>query len=188
MIKVVHLFLLTFILLLGACSSSSHPIGKPLPSLSYTHLSPYSPYGGAVELRQSAIVSERSRAITQELVMAPDALINQYAQSRFVTSSLPVRSVFDIAKLSLTKKTDADNLMGILSGAAADYYTLDLAINIHPIRNGQMTQPYTIKIKRELLIPDQASLAEKEIRQFEFLERVVSDIDKTITKFIPHMR
>lgn len=184
----MHLFLLTFILLLGACSSSSHPVGKPLPSLSYTHLNPYSPYGGAVELRQSAVINERTRAIIQDFVMAPDALINRYAQSRFVTSSLPTRSVFDIVKLSIMKKTDADNLMGILSGAAADYYTLDLAINIYPVRGGQMTQPYTIKIKRELLIPDQASLAEKEIRQFEFLERIVSDVDKTITTFIPNMR
>lgn len=188
MIKIIHLALITFILVLGACSSTPHPIGKPLPSLSFTHLNPYSPYNGAVEIRQSAKLNERTKVAISEFVKAPEALIKQYAQSRFVTAGRPVKSIFDIEKLSLNKKTDADNIMGILSGAAADYYTLDLLIAIYPLRNGQATQPYTITIKRELLIPDQSSLAEKEIRQFEFLERIIADIDKTVTGFMPHMR
>lgn len=188
MIKIIHLALITFILVLGACSSTPHPVGKPLPSLSYTHLTPYSPYNGAVEIRQSAKLSERTKGAIKEFVMAPNQLIQQYAQSRFVTSARPIKTIFDIKKLSLNKKTDADNIMGILSGAAADYYTMDLLIAIYPLRNGQTTQPYTIKIKRELLIPDQSSLAEKEIRQFEFLERMIADIDKTIAGFMPHMR
>lgn len=188
MIRAIHLLFLTMFLILGGCSSPSHPEGKPLPTLTYSHLSPYSPYGGAVEVRQSALLSVATQTTIKQFVMAPDALIKRYAENRFLTSGAPVRSIFDIEKLSLKKKTDADNIMGILSGAAADYYTMDLAIGIYPVYDGRLSDPYTIKIKRELLIPDQSSLAEKEVRQFEFLESIISDIDKTITTFIPNMK
>lgn len=179
--------------MLAGCGSTSHPMGKPLPTLSYSHLEPYSPYQGSVDIRQSAQLTPKTKQALEQFVLMPDLLIKQYASKRFLTPQTapnrPVKAVFDIQKLAFSKKTDADNVVGILSGAAADYYTMDLLIALHPVApDGRLTQPYTIKIKRELLIPDQTSLAQKEVRQFEFLEKVISDIDKTITGFMPNMR
>ena len=80
-------------------------------------------------------------------------------------------------------------MIGILSGSAAEYYTLDLFVTLSPIQqDGRLSDPYTIKIKRELLLPDNLSLAENEFRQFEFLEKVIQDIDKTLATFMPQMR
>lgn len=180
-------------MVVAGCSTASVPMGKPLPNLSYTHLTPYTPYGGSVMVRQSAEVSAETKANMQGMVKPLDDLINRYATGRFLTTieapQQPVKSVFDVVKLSLSKKSDADNMMGILSGAAAEHYTLDLLIHIYPVlHDGTLWQPYTIKIKREFLIPDNLSLAEREFRQFEFLEKVINDIDKTLAKFIPNMR
>ena len=187
------IIMLLLVLVVGACSQTQHPMGKPLPQLSYTHLMPYKPYGGAVKLRQSAELSEQSVVNMASFVLSPDILISRYASSRFATQndapSLPVRSVFDLQKLSLVKKTDGDNMIGILSGSAADYYTLELFIVLTPIQpNGSFGEPYTIRIKRELLLPDNLSLAETEFRQFEFLEKIIQDIDKTLAGFIEQMK
>lgn len=168
-------------------------MGKPLPQLDYSHLQPFSPYGGNVEVRQSAKISQRTQEALYNFILSPSFLIKNYASHRFSTKERapdrPFRTVFDIQKLTLIKKTEDENLMGILSGAAADYYTLDLLIALYPVAlDGRLTQPYTIKIKRELLVQDQLSLAEKEFRQFEFLEKIIADIDKTVVSFIPNMR
>jgi hypothetical protein len=180
------------VFVVGACAQNSNPMGKPLPDLSYTHLMPYTPYGGAVELRQSAVLSPQTITTMQSMILSPEMLLKRYAASRFTTKqkapSLPVRAVFDVQQLSLTKREDGDNMIGILSGAAAEYYTLNLFIALSPVQaDGRLNAPYTIKIKRELLLPDNLSLAENEFRQFEFIEKIIQDIDKTLATFIVRM-
>lgn len=177
---------------LGACSTQSAPMGKPIPNLTFTHLQPYKPYNAAVRIQQSAVLGAQTQEALRYFVIKPDQLIRDYAHGRFLDEAegigLPIKTVFDVKSLSLRKKSDADNVVGILSGAAADYYTLLLLVTMSPVQeDGQLSDPYTIKITRELLIPDQASLAEKEIRQFEFMEKVIGDIDRTITTFYPNM-
>lgn len=179
---------LLLILFLTGCAYSEHPMGKPLPKLTYDHLLPYKPYGGAVLVRQSAVIGSIDKKNMEEIIARPDRLINVYAQKRFATQGLPVRSVFDVQRISFKKKSDEENIIGVLSGAAADYYTLDLFITLSPVRkNGSTTKPYTIELKRELLIPDNASVAEREMRQFEFLEKIISDVDGAVTQFVANM-
>ncbi|HPD83280.1 MAG: hypothetical protein R3D88_07080 [Alphaproteobacteria bacterium] len=189
-IKITVLFLALFV---GACTHQKNPMGKPLPDLTYDYLIPYSPYNGSVIIRQSAVLDPRTKQASQGFIKAPDKLIQRYAKQRFVTQDnhpeLPVRSIFDVQRLSFYKKSDEENIIGILSGAAADYYTLDLHITLSVVQsNGQLGRPYEIKLKRELLIPDNTSLAEKEILQFEFLEKVMTSIDEVITTFMSHMK
>ena len=178
---------------LMGCSTAPAPLGKPLPNLTYTHLSAYQPYGGAVLVRQSAALSDDTNKTMNGMVKRLDNLLQSYATGRFLTATKApdrqVKSVFDITNLRFTKKADAQNMVGILSGAASEYYTLNLAIALYPVlHDGTLWEPYTIKINRELLIPDNISLAEREFCQFEFLEKVINDIDKTINEFIPTMQ
>lgn len=83
------------------------------------------------------------------------------------------------------KKSDDENIIGFLSGAAENAYLLDIYITMSPVtQNGSLTKPFTIAMKRELFLPQRISLAEREMRQFEFLEKAIVDIDAVVTKFV----
>ena len=170
--------------LLG-CVQSPKPLGKPLPELTYGHLISYSIQGGAVEIRQSFQPDKEMLKIAREFPMTPGVLLNRYARSRFITAEVPFKMVFDIARASLAKKPLKENMIGILTGAATEVYVLDVFITMSLFQpDGSLSSPYTISLKRELLIPDRASLAENEFRKFEFLEQALTDIDLAVTNII----
>lgn len=179
------LLLVCFILVLSACAQNPQPLGKPLPELTYEHLNAYRPYGGGVTVKQSYQADVKTMEVVKEFPVAPNILLQKYASHRFDTYQRPIKLIFDVRKAVLTKKSDEDNLVGFLSGAAENSYLLDVFITMTPVDNGQgISEPFTIKLKRELFLPQRLSIAEREFRQFEFLEQVIIDIDKVVTEFV----
>lgn len=177
-------FLICCALCLSACTQNPQPLGKPLPNLTYEHLNPYRPYGGGVHVVQSFQADKRTTETAKEFPISPEVLLQKYAYSRFDRYQRPLKLVFDVQKVALTKKSDADNIVGFLSGAAENSYLLDIAIALTPIDQGQVvSEPFTINMKRELFLPQRLSIAEREFRQFEFLETAMTDIDKVVTQF-----
>lgn len=191
--RLFKIIMLSSFILLGACAQNPQPLGKPMPTLTYTHLMPYKVQGGSVKVMQSAVIDAASDAAMQGFIMRPDTLLNRYAKARFMgveqDYSLPQKAVFNIEQLSLVKKSDEQNIVGILSGAAVDYYTLNVFVSLTPMaENGRVMKPYTIKLKRELLVPERSSLAEREMLEFEFLEKMIDDIDAKITVFMDDLQ
>lgn len=179
----IILFLVIFTI--GGCMYSTEPLGKPLPNLSYDNLTPYVVGGGATQIRQSFIPDKQTIELSKHFPIAPDKLIQRYARKRFLTNGSPVKLDFDIRKASLRKVADADNIVGFLSGAAEDYYKLDILIAMTPIRHdGQKVEPFTIKLHREMFVPQNASLAEREMRQFELLEKAIQQIDMKLSDMV----
>lgn len=178
-------FTLFAVLLLMGCSYDSHPMGKPLPTLTYENLNPYAIHGGAVRVQQSFRPDAQTIKLASEFPVAPDKLIQRYAGKRFVTGGAPFKLVFDIQGASLSKVEDEDNIVGFLSGTAEDYYKLNIFIAMTPIRaDGHRVAPFTIKLSRQLFIPQNASVAEREFRQFEMLEKAILDIDHTVSDMV----
>ena len=176
-------------LLLVGCAETPKPMGMPLPDISYDHLNPYTVRGGRVDIRQSYKPDETTKAIAKEFPIAPDLLLRRYAYNRFVTESLPVQMVFNIEKASLTKEIyDANtvsNVTGFFTGAAQDVYGLDVSLSLFIIdKQGHLQKPFKVGLKREALIRQNLSLAEKEFRLFEFLEQSMSDIDRAIVDIV----
>jgi len=172
------------VLLLTACTQNPQPLGKPLPVLTYQHLNAYKPYGGGVMVQQTYEETKKSLKVANEFPIQPTTLLQKYAHSRFDRYQRPIKLIFNVQKAALKKKSDTDNIIGFLSGAAENYYLLDVFITLTPIDNGHIaSEPFTIDLKRELYLPQRLSLAEREFRQFEFLEQAMSDIDKVVTEF-----
>ncbi len=179
-----HIVLVGLLFLIG-CGHSDHPMGKPLPKLSYDHLTPYSIHGGGVIIQQSFVPDEQTKISAAEFPIAPDRLIQRYANKRFITGSVPKKLIFDIQEASLTKAADDNNIVGFLSGFSEDYYKLTIFIAMTPIRaDKQRVEPFTIKLSRELSIPQNASLAERDFRKFEFLEKSIIDIDRVVSDMV----
>lgn len=181
-------FLALSICLFSACSHNAQPAGKPLPQMTYAHLNAYSIHGGAVRIQQSFVADEQTKKLASEFPIAPDRLIQKYANKRFVTSGttgMLEKLVFDIQNASLKKVEDEANLVGFLSGSAEDVYQLTVLIAMTPVRaDGQRAAPFTVHLQRQIGISQNASLAEREFRQFEMLENAITEIDNAVTNLV----
>lgn len=174
--------ILVISLFLTACGSVDKPMGKPLPQLTYSNLNPYSVYGGSVEIRESYRQVGGKNA---HFVMAPEKLLKDYAINRFYTTGQPRTMVFDIQKASITESVKDSGMMGFVTGADKDVYDLNILIAMHVIRrDGTLQDPFTIALNRQLDVSQNASIAEREIEQFEFLEKAMTDIDKAVTDIV----
>lgn len=120
--------------------------------------------------------------------MAPDVLLKHYVYSRFTTDQKPFNLIFDIRKVELKKAEKEVGVLGYVSGQDKDIYTLNLFITMSFIKSSKALSPYTIALDRDLELPHNISLAEKEFRQFEFLEKAMSDLDKAVTDIVQRAR
>lgn len=169
--------------LLAGCSSTPSPMGKPLPSFDYSALTPYTVQQGRVEVRKS--YTEYVRPTQASFIRSPELTIENYALSRFDLVTGVRRMVFDVQKLSLTQSVQKLKYFDSLFGSERDVYALDLFISIIPVtQSGKAQAPYTINMDRTLTLPPNLSISEREFRQFEFLEKVMSDLDKAVTEIV----
>jgi hypothetical protein len=158
-------------------------MGKPLPSLTYSNLNPYSVFGGSVIVRES--YKDRGGKSYMDFVVQPSNLLRDYAYSRFYTTGQPQRMVFDIRHANVTHKTEEGGMAGFFSGADKDVYNLDILIAMSVIKpDGRFTNPFTITIDRQLEVPQNASVAEREYQQFRFMEKTMHDIDRAVSEIV----
>ncbi len=178
--KILYLCLL---LVIVGCSHNPQPMGKPLPTLTYDNLNPYSIQGGSVRVQQSFKPDETMQTLATEFPIEPEKLIQRYANKRFVTSTdLPYKLVFDIQNAALSKLSDKENMVSFLAGSAEDVYVLDIFIAMTPVRtDGRRAAPFTVKVQRQLIMSQNISLAEREFRQFEMLEQAMFDVDQAVS-------
>lgn len=180
-------YLIIFCFCLVSCTSTPHPLGKPLPALSFDYLEPYLVHGGSVRIEQSFVPNRQNQILAGQMVEAPEKILMRYAQSRFNTEAGDHRLVFDLKNASLVKNSDHNNMADFFLGRAEDHYTLDLFIVMTPIRaDGHRAAPFTIRLKRNLTFSQNVSVAEREFRQFEFFEKMITDIDTQVTHLVKH--
>lgn len=180
-----YLIVLLLTLFISGCAQNPHPLGKPLPKLTYEHLTPYHILGGTTLVRQTYVPDVRTVSTVKGFPVSPAELLKRYAAHRFVVGENPVKMVFDVQNASLVKFTDEENVVGFLTGSAEDRYLMNIYITMSPVNaHGGLSKPFTIDMKRELFIPHNTSLAAKDIAQFEFLEKAIVDIDKIVSEMV----
>ncbi len=180
----MHKFItLSIACLLAGCSSSPNPMGKPLPSFDYSALTPYTVQKGRVEVRKN--YTEYERPAQASFIRSPELTLENYALSRFDLVTGVRHMVFDVQKLSMTKTTQKLKYFDSLFGNERDVYSFNLFITMIPVANdGTARTPYTINMDRTLTLPPDLSISEREFRQFEFLEKIMSDLDKAVTQIV----
>lgn len=177
------IFILSVLFILSACSGAADRMGKPLPSLDYSALTPYAVQQGRVEVRKS--YTEYERPTQASFVRSPEFTIENYALSRFDLVTGVRRMVFDIQKLSLIRQEQKLKYFDSFFGNKRDVYQFNLFVTMIPVQeSGTARAPYTIDIDRTLTLTPDLSIAEREFRQFEFLEKAMSDLDKAVSDIV----
>ncbi len=168
---------------LSACSYNSDPMGKPLPDLTYSHLTPISINGGHFDVTRTYLTSKdwrapnaserQSKTKITNFVMPLDSAVERYVASRFQreggqpTVALNIEKV-DINYMPSVRAEDVYQAFVILTFAKLDL-------------SGASRGSNNLTIKKTLKIPPHYSLAEREFAQFEFVEAVIHEIDNGVS-------
>lgn len=164
-----------------ACTRMPAPVGKPLPALTFDALSPLSVQGGSAHIKMDFSQAKEEA----DFILSPRAVVSDYISHRFNNDRTdPVTFVIDVLQVDLAKSLQSKEFLGALNVKDDEIYTLVINVALFPVNDGYQQEPYQVTINRKLVLSEYLSLSEKEIRQFEFLEKAIHDLDKAITQIV----
>ncbi|MEM9469872.1 MAG: hypothetical protein AAF988_06895 [Pseudomonadota bacterium] len=170
--------------MITGCESPVYKKAKPVPVIGFAHLNAFTVQGGGTDIQQSFVDDARTIAVSREFGMTPAELIKRYANNRFNVTQQPTSLVFDIKTASLKKYQEETDPLAIMTGLTNDIYKMTVLIAMHPVRDGIKKDPFTIYYEQELIISSNTSLADREYRQFEFMEDMITDIDQSVAQIV----
>ncbi len=185
--KILPLFVIVLLLSVGiaGCTTADYSTAKPLPSLTFNHLNPYSVNSGATRITQSFQSGDMTRQTSLEFGKSPASLLKQYANQRFITSGAPQTFVFNIKKAKLSKTSSNTDALNFMVGLSLDVYKMEILLELsllHP--NGKKAQPHNVYYEQKLTLSSNVTLKEREYAQFEFYEKMITDIDRAVSDII----
>jgi len=186
----IQKWLLLFLMgvFVSSCTVLDHSGAKPLPDLTFSHLNPFIVKGGATRITQTFTPDEMTRIVSGEFVESPAFMLRRYANKRFVIegqNALPTTFVFNIQKASLSKNTSNTDPLNFMIGLSQDTYKLVVFLELAQVQpNGQQSAPHTIFYEQDLIVSSNVSLEEREIAQFKFYERMITDIDRAVSDIV----
>ncbi len=169
---------------LPACQSGSHPDGKPLATMTFSHLQPLRLNAASVNVINQ---SQASGNIAEGFLVPMDEMIRAYVQRRLVAGGGdPVVNVI-IERINVTheRKASQNTVANYLDMDYMDQYKVDLGMHINmedPLTGGQRGRRFNLQ--RVMNISEHVSVAERETRQMQGLEEMFRQIDETIVDIV----
>lgn len=185
--KILPLIIISCIFGVGisGCTITDHSAAKPLPDLTFDYLTPLAVNNGATRITQSFQAGEMTRKTTPEFGQSPALLLKRYANQRFITTGAPQTFVFNIKKARLTKTTSNTDALNFMIGLSIDVYTVEIFLELSLLQsNNQKAQPHTIYYEQKLTVSSNVTLEEREYAQFQFYEKMITDIDRAVTDIV----
>lgn len=176
--------LLTFaaVAVLAACASHQ---GMPAPQLTFAN------YQTVMLNAQSAAVDEQylqpndPQDVSGQFVIAPSEAVKRYAAKRYqaVGSGTGIFTlVIEDARVHMRQLDENNKVLKWAGAGKEDEYHLYLQLKVITTADGmQGRSTTTIKMDRTLVMPSSVTLAEREMRQVQFLEKLMADVDVKIS-------
>jgi hypothetical protein len=170
------------VLAVAGCSSTNRD-GKPMPELTFENLPPVTLNASAVDFVLNYNPGEDKQDISSRFVMTPGDALRRYTAHRYVAGGgdQTLRVMLDQGSIHIRELKQKNSALKWADIGTEDEYELNMAVRVVPIasdrREGTSMQ---WKFRRTLVMPQSVSLAEREKRQLEFLEKLMADIDKSM--------
>lgn len=176
------LFLNIGLFVLSSCVSLNAPEGKPLPSMTFSHLERLSLNVGSIVREQGEISIERD--IADLFALRPDQVFENYVMHRFLPTpgygNSQLRLIYDIHITQDYERSEykAASWAGV---GGRDAYILQISVLIV----GQDLQRFaslqtSINATQKVSVSEHTSVAERELKQFEAFEKMMSQLDNQL--------
>lgn len=159
--------------------------GKPLPQITFSHLSPLELNVEQVNIDE---LNMPDTPLPSGFVFDPASMAQSYLESRFHAVGVRGGALYARVKsMSLTheyipSEYKVTNFLGV---EGVDRYRVDLEITLeHRNSSGRVVYGNTLAAKRTMNISEHVSLAERERHEMEGLEAMFHEIDIEVKKII----
>jgi len=173
------------ILALSACASTAHVEGAPSPRMTFENFAPMTLNVQAVDVRGAAIQAD-PKDVSSQFVIPPDEAIRQYAARRFAAAGMGNgQFTLEIQDSRVHfRQIQEDNKVLSWSGIGQeDEYRVFMKVLVTPVPDGARGHASTLlTMERTLVMPSSVALAEREMRQIKFMEKMIADLDASIQK------
>ncbi len=170
---------------LAACTNS-YPDGMPAPKLTFAQYQPINLNVSSSTAEDAPTIENDPKDVSDQFVMPPGEAIKAYAANRYKATGTG-NGTFNIAiedSRVHIRQIDQQNKALSWSGIGKeDEYTVFLRLRVTPTPDGVLRAPSTmIRMERTLVMPSSTTLAEREMKQTQFLEKLVGDVDVAINR------
>ncbi len=178
-----RLLLFASVLTLGACVVA-HP--ESTPQLTFANYTPQT-----LNVQSSSVAESFQGKVVQgdisgQFVMTPDEAVQKYAANRFKSANAVGGSfVLDIQDSFVTMRQieQQNKVLEWADVGKEDEYRVFLQVQVVAQPSGfKGRQATTIKFDRTLVMPSSVTLAERDMRQTRFLEKLISDLDARVNE------
>ncbi len=171
---------------LSACSSTPSAQSKPLPELSFTNVTPYHVDAAKVEVENKYVPGSDPKDVSSTFAVSPDVAVRRYAENRLQPGGTQgaLKLVIEDARVYLTGIEQANQVVNWMGAGKQDQYEIFLKLNLfYTDELGMQTgRRGELNFNRTLTMPASVSLAERELRQMQFMEQLMKDVDVAVSK------
>jgi hypothetical protein len=170
---------------LAACTVA-HPVASP--QLTFANYTPIPLNVQSADVAESFKSKTVQGDISGQFVLAPSEAVKRYGANRFKGGvGADGQFTLDIQDSFVTVKQieQKNKVLGWSGVGKEDEYRVYLQVQVVAQPSGfNGRQSTTIKFDRTLVMPASVTLAEREMRQTRFLEKLISDLDARVNEAI----
>lgn len=174
----------TAALTLYGCASTAHVGGLPSARLTFENYAPVALHVQNVSVTEDYAVPNDPQDISSQFVVAPAEAVRRYAAQRFRANGMGSGSLtisIEDARVHMTQIEEDNKVLSWSGIGQEDQYRVFLRLKVTPVPDEARGFASTyIKHERTLVMPSSVTLAERERRQQEFLEKLIADVDANI--------
>ncbi len=174
------------LLCVTACSSTPGAAVKAQPELSFTNISPYHVEASRVEVENKYVPGADPKDISSTFPVSPDIALRRYAENRLQPGGVQgaLKFIIEDARVYQTQIKPDNKVVNWMGAGNQDQYEVFLKLNLFYTDELGMQQGRqgVLNFNRTLTMPSSVSLAEREVRQLQFLDQLMKDVDVAVSK------
>lgn len=176
-------------LLAGAAACTSYTAGgDPSPQLTFANYQTVQLNVARTDVREAYEVPNDPQDISSQFVVSPAEAVKRYAENRFMARGTPdgdfTIEILD-ARVHMNVLKEESRVLKWAGAGQEDEYRVFLKVKVTPRPDGVLRAASTIiRHERTLVMPSSATLAEREMKQIDFLEKLIADVDSKIMELL----
>lgn len=182
--KKLNSFFMLFaaVAVLAGCSSTNLD-GRPTPQFAFENKTPVPLRVEKVDFVLNYNPGSDPQDISGRFAISPTEALRRYTASRYkaIGGENTLRVTVEQASMHLREIKQKNSALKWADIGTEDEYELNMTVRAVPVRpdrtEGTSAQ---WKFRRTLVMPQSVSLAEREKRQIEFIEKLMADIDASM--------
>ncbi len=170
------------VLAVAGCANNA---GPPAPQLTFANYQTINLNVASAGVQDTFINPSDPQNVASQFVVPPAEAIRRYADNRFKANGMGdgfFTIAIEDARVHI-RQIDQNNKVLEWSGVGKeDEYRVFIQLKVTPQPSGFSGRngPTTIKMERTLIMPSSVTLAEREMKQVKFLEKLIADVDVKI--------